>query len=83
MGLVNISERWLPCPFTKLIANIINRKFIYGLRAFILHRNINAFTQEIIMSPVDYFHASVAALAVIVRIAMLLPRAPKAQQQAA
>jgi hypothetical protein len=39
--------------------------------------------QEIIMSPVEYFHASVAALAVIARIAMLLPRAPKAEQQAA
>jgi len=61
----------------------MNRKFIYGFRAFILHRNINEITQEIIMSPVEYFHASVAAIAVIVRIAMLLPRAPKAEQQAA
>jgi len=26
------------------------------------------------MSPIEYFHASVATLAVIVRIALLLPR---------
>jgi hypothetical protein len=35
------------------------------------------------MSAIEYFHACVAALAVIVRVAMLLPRAPKSEQQAA
>jgi len=59
--------------FTKLIARITNRKFIYSLTAFILHRNINLLIRKT-MSPIEYFHASVAALAVIVRIVLLLPR---------
>jgi hypothetical protein len=37
----NICDGLVGEPFMKLIANITNRKFIYGLKAFILHRNIN------------------------------------------
>jgi hypothetical protein len=83
IAAVNICAGASAHPFTNLIVNITNRKFIYGLKVFILHRNINAFIKDKIMSPVEYFHATVAALAVIVRIAMLLPRQPKTQQQLA
>jgi hypothetical protein len=64
-------------PFTAPIAGITNGKFIYSLEANILHRNINVFIRRSTMTVLEFLPVGFAVLAVVVRVAMFMPRPAK------
>jgi hypothetical protein len=68
--------------FIKRIAGITNEKFIYDWVSHILHRNITVFIRRSTMTVLEFVPIALAVLAVVARVAMFLPRAPKSAAQA-
>jgi len=68
--------------FTKSIAGITNRKFIYRRFHPILQRNITNIEEEMSMEAFEYLPVGIALVAVVARITLFLPRQPKNARRA-